>query len=94
MIINGAYGPYVKGPGRFNNVKVPKEQDPKKITLEEAKKMLDEKPARGGRFGRKAAASKSKTTKIAKATKTTKAKTTKKTTKTTAKKTTRAKKTS
>lgn len=97
MIINGAYGPYVKGPGRFNNVKVPKEQDPKKITLEEAKKMLDEKPARGGRFGRKAAASKSKTTKTtktAKATKTTKAKTAKKTTKTTAKKTTRAKKTS
>lgn len=98
MIINGAYGPYVKGPGRFNNVKVPKEQDPKKITLEEAKKMLDEKPARGGRFGRKAAAAKSKTsktTKTAKAAKTTKARaTTKKTAKTTAKKTTRAKKTS
>ena len=25
MIINGAYGPYVKGPGRRNNVKIPKE---------------------------------------------------------------------
>lgn len=90
MIINGAYGPYVKGPGRFNNVKVPKEQDPKKITLDEAKKMLDEKPARGGRFGRKATTAKSKSSKTTKATK---AKTTKKTTKTTAKKTTRAKKT-
>lgn len=40
MIIVGAYGPYVKGPGRFNNVKIPKDQDPKKITLEEAKKCL------------------------------------------------------
>ncbi len=56
MIINGAYGPYIKGPGRFNNVKIPKEMDPKKITLEEAKKMLEDKPARGGRFGRKTAA--------------------------------------
>ena len=54
MIINGAYGPYVKGPGRFNNVKIPKEQDPKKITLEMAKKMLDEKPAGRSRFARKA----------------------------------------
>lgn len=58
MIINGAYGPYIKGPGRFNNVKIPKDQDPKKITLEEAKKMLDEKPARRGRFARKATSSK------------------------------------
>lgn len=44
MIINGAYGPYIKGPGRRNNVKIPKETDPKKITLEEAKKMLENKP--------------------------------------------------
>lgn len=56
MIINGAYGPYVKGAGRFNNVKIPKEMDPKKITLEQAKKMLEDKPARSGRFGRKSAA--------------------------------------
>lgn len=54
MIIVGAYGPYVKGPGRFNNVKIPKDQDPKKITLEEAKKMLDEKPKGRGKFARKA----------------------------------------
>ena len=44
MIINGAYGPYVKGPGRRNNVKIPKDQDPKKITLEQAKEMLKNKP--------------------------------------------------
>lgn len=59
MIIIGAYGPYVKGPGRFNNVKIPKDQDPKQITLEEAQKMLENKH-KGGRFGRKTRA---KTTK-------------------------------
>ena len=77
MIINGAYGPYIKGPGRRNNVKVPKELDPKKITLEEAKKMLEAKPkatrrgVRGGR-AKKSASSAKKTTTAAK--KTTKAK--------------------
>ncbi len=87
MIINGAYGPYVKGPGRFNNVKIPKDQDPKKITLEEAKKMLENKPARGGRFTKKSSTATTKTTKTkAKSTKTTR-KTTKKAT--SAKKTTR-----
>ena len=61
MIINGAYGPYVKGPGRRNNVRIPKDQDPKKITLEQAKEMLANKPKaaktsktrRGKRGGRK-----------------------------------------
>ena len=59
MIINGAYGPYIKGPGRFNNVRVDKDQDPKKITLEQAKEMLANKPRRRGRFAKKTA---SKTT--------------------------------
>lgn len=70
MIIIGAYGPYIKGPGRFNNVKIPQDQDPKKITLEQAKKMLEEKPSGRGRFaGRKAktSAKGAKTTKTAKA---------------------------
>ena len=49
MIINGAYGPYIKGPGRFNNVKVPKDRDPKTITKAEAEAMLAAKPARRGR---------------------------------------------
>ncbi len=58
QIINGAYGPYVKGPGRRNNVKVPKDVDPAKLSLEEAKKLLAEKPKtkttrRGKRGGRK-----------------------------------------
>lgn len=53
MIINGAYGPYIKGPGRFNNVRIDKDQDPKKITLEQAKEMLANKPKRRGRFTKK-----------------------------------------
>ena len=73
MIINGAYGPYVKGPGRFNNVKIPKDQDPKKITLEEAKKMLEEK--KGGWKGKGT----KKTTKTASTTKKARKTTTKKT---------------
>ncbi len=44
MIINGAYGPYVKGPGRRNNVKIPKEVDPKKVTEAKAREMLENKP--------------------------------------------------
>ncbi len=44
MIINGAYGPYIKGPGRRNNVKIPKDQDPRKITKEQAEEMLKNKP--------------------------------------------------
>ena len=58
MIINGAYGPYVKGPGRRNNVRVPKETDPKTITKEQAEEMLKNKPKttrRGTRGKRKTA---------------------------------------
>ncbi len=77
MIIVGAYGPYIKGPGRFNNVKIPADQDPKKITLEQAKQMLEEKPSGRGKFGRskaktktmKATAKKTGTTKRTKKTK-------------------------
>lgn len=56
MIINGAYGPYIKGPGRRNNVKIPKETDPKTITREQAEEMLANKPKttrRGVRGGAK-----------------------------------------
>ncbi len=99
MIIIGAYGPYVKGPGRFNNVKIPKETDPKSITLEQAQKMLEEKSKSGrtGRFGRKTTSSKTRSAKTTKA-KTTTAKSTstkRKATKTTRKptSTTRTRKT-
>ncbi len=66
QIIIGAYGPYVKGPGRRNNVKIPKDVDPKTITEEAARKMLEEKPKttrRGARGGRKKAATKKTATK-------------------------------
>ncbi|MBQ3305835.1 type I DNA topoisomerase [Candidatus Saccharibacteria bacterium] len=43
QVINGAYGPYVKGPGRRNFVKIPKEMDPKKLTKAECEKLLSEK---------------------------------------------------
>ncbi len=86
MIIKGAYGPYVKGPGRFNNVKIPKEVDPKKITLEEAKKMLENKPARSSRFAKKGTTKKSTTKRSITKKTTTKKSTTKKTTRKTTKK--------
>ena len=76
MIINGAYGPYVKGPGRRNNVKVPKETDPKTITKEQAEEMLANKP-KTARRGVRGGAKKKTTTKKATAKKTAK-KTTKK----------------
>lgn len=63
MIINGAYGPYVKGPGRRNNVKIPKDVDPKTITLAQAEEMLKNKPktARRGVRGRGTAKTTAKT---------------------------------
>ncbi len=66
MIINGAYGPYIKGPGRRNNVKIPKETDPKTITREQAEEMLKNKPktTRRGARGKKKTVAK-KTTKAA-----------------------------
>ena len=48
MIINGAYGPYIKGLGRRNNLKIPKDVDAKKLTQKQAEEMLLKK------FGTKA----------------------------------------
>ena len=75
MIINGAYGPYIKGPGRRNNVKIPKETDPKTITREQAEEMLANKPKttrRGVRGGAKRKTATKKTTAKKSAKKTTK----------------------
>ena len=44
QIINGAYGPYVKGPGRRNFVRIPKDVDPKTVTKEQAEDYLANKP--------------------------------------------------
>ena len=40
MILNGAYGPYIKGLGRRNNLKVPKELEAQKITKKQAEDLL------------------------------------------------------
>jgi DNA topoisomerase I len=63
MIINGAYGPYVKGPGRRNNVKIPKETDPKTVTLSQAEEMLKDKPKTTRRGTRGRGKTKKKSTK-------------------------------
>jgi len=44
-VLNGPYGPYITNGKK--NAKIPKETDPSKITEEQAKKMLDEAPAKG-----------------------------------------------
>lgn len=43
-VLNGRYGPYITDGTK--NAKIPKDADPKKITHEEAKKLLDEAPAK------------------------------------------------
>jgi len=53
-IIIGPFGPYIKGPAikpasgkgraRPNNAKIPKDVDPKQLTLEQAKALLEQKP--------------------------------------------------
>jgi DNA topoisomerase-1 len=50
QVLNGRYGPYVTD--KKKNAKVPKERDPKSLTLEECKAMIAVAPERGGRFGR------------------------------------------
>lgn len=50
-VLNGRYGPYITDGKK--NAKIPKDSDPKKITHEEAKKLLDEAPAAKGRFARR-----------------------------------------
>lgn len=49
-ILNGRYGPYVTDGTK--NAKIPKDKDPKKLTEAEAKKLLDEAPAKK-RFARR-----------------------------------------
>ena len=49
QIINGAYGPYVKGPGRRNFARIPKDVDPKTVTKEQAEEYLANKPKKATR---------------------------------------------
>ena len=49
-VLNGRYGPYITD--KKKNAKIPKDRDPKTVTLEECRAMLAVAPERGGRFGR------------------------------------------
>lgn len=63
QIINGAYGPYVKGPGRRNFVRIPKDIDPKTVTKEQAEEYLANKPKKTRRPAKRRATTKKTTTK-------------------------------
>jgi DNA topoisomerase-1 len=72
QVLNGRYGPYITD--KAKNARVPKDRDPKSLSLEECQELLAKAPVRGKRGAKKkAAANKKKTT--------TKKKTTKKKTK-------------
>ena len=75
QVLNGRYGPYVTD--KAKNARVPKDREPKSLTLEECKELLANAPARGRRGKKK----KKTTTKEAAAKKTTKKKSAKKKTK-------------
>ena len=51
QVLNGRYGPYITDGKR--NGRVPKDRDPKSLTLEECKTLLEAAPPRRGRWGRK-----------------------------------------
>ncbi len=53
QVLNGRYGPYVTD--KLKNARVPKDRDPKTLSLEECQALLAAAPAKGsrGRFGRK-----------------------------------------
>jgi DNA topoisomerase-1 len=58
QVLNGRYGPYITD--RKKNAKIPKDRDPKTLTLEDCRALLAAAPERGGRFGRGRGAMKGK----------------------------------
>jgi DNA topoisomerase I len=57
QVLNGRYGPYITDKSR--NAKIPKDRDPKSLTLEECQSLLAAAPARTfGKWGRKNSKSK------------------------------------
>lgn len=65
QVLNGRYGPYVTDGTK--NAKIPKDTDPKSLTLEQCKEMIEKAPARKGRgrTAKKKAAAKKVTKKAA-----------------------------
>jgi DNA topoisomerase-1 len=53
QVLNGRYGPYITDGAK--NGKIPKDRDPKSLTLDECKALLAAAPAKGARWGKKAA---------------------------------------
>jgi DNA topoisomerase-1 len=52
QLLNGRFGPYITN--KEKNAKIPKDRDPKSLTIEECRALLEAAPARGtGRFGRR-----------------------------------------
>jgi DNA topoisomerase I len=51
QVLNGRYGPYITDGKR--NARIPKDTDPKSVTLELSRELLAAAPPRGSRFGRK-----------------------------------------
>ena len=58
QVLNGRYGPYITDGKR--NARMPKDTDPKSVTLETCRELLAVAPLRGSRFGRKKGAGASK----------------------------------
>lgn len=54
QVLNGRYGPYITD--RVKNAKIPKDRDPKTLTLDECKELIAAAPVRRGPFGKKTAA--------------------------------------
>ncbi len=51
QVLNGRFGPYITD--RVKNAKIPKDRDPKSLTLDECRELIAAAPERGkGRFGR------------------------------------------
>jgi DNA topoisomerase-1 len=83
QVLNGRYGPYITD--KAKNARVPKDRDPKSLTLEECQELLAKAPVRGKRGSKKAKTAAAKKTKK-KAKKKAKKKSKKKTKKTAKKK--------
>ena len=60
QVLNGRYGPYITD--KIKNARVPKDREPKSLTLDECKELLAAAPARGRR-GKKKKATKADTKK-------------------------------